>query len=65
MPDFLNKFADSTDEDGKLAFTNSRSGLIVALVRSHTNIAIIMWLTKLVAVHWNLAGCSDRCTNFR
>jgi SP family sugar:H+ symporter-like MFS transporter len=34
MPDFLNKFADQTNEDGKRAFSNWKSGLIVALVIS-------------------------------
>jgi SP family sugar:H+ symporter-like MFS transporter len=33
MPDFLEKFSDVTKPDGSLAFSNSRSGLIVALVR--------------------------------
>jgi MFS transporter, SP family, sugar:H+ symporter len=34
MPDFLRKFADTTDaETGEPAFTNGRSGTIVALVR--------------------------------
>jgi hypothetical protein len=32
MPDFLEKFADQTDADGKLKFSNWKSGLIVALV---------------------------------
>lgn len=32
MPDFLEKFADQTDDQGALKFSNSRSGLIVALV---------------------------------
>jgi hypothetical protein len=32
MPDFLNRFADQKDENGKLAFSNWKSGLIVALV---------------------------------
>lgn len=33
MEDFLKRFADTTDpETGKLAFTNGRSGTIVALV---------------------------------
>lgn len=32
MPDFLNEFADETNAEGKLAFSNWRSGLIVALV---------------------------------
>jgi len=31
MPNFLGRFAD-TEKDGKLAFTNGRSGTIVALV---------------------------------
>lgn len=32
MPDFLEKFADQTDAEGKLSFSNWKSGLIVALV---------------------------------
>jgi SP family sugar:H+ symporter-like MFS transporter len=36
MPDFLNKFADKTDETGKLAFSNWKSGLIVALACPNT-----------------------------
>jgi SP family sugar:H+ symporter-like MFS transporter len=35
MPDFLTRFSDTTDpETGDLAFSNGRSGTIVALVRS-------------------------------
>jgi SP family sugar:H+ symporter-like MFS transporter len=44
MPDFLEKFSDSTKENGDLKFSNVRSGLIVALVclttlrnKEHTN----------------------------
>jgi SP family sugar:H+ symporter-like MFS transporter len=33
MPDFLERFADQTDENGNLSFSNWKSGLIVALVR--------------------------------
>jgi SP family sugar:H+ symporter-like MFS transporter len=32
MPDFLEQFADETDGEGNLAFSNWKSGLIVALV---------------------------------
>jgi SP family sugar:H+ symporter-like MFS transporter len=40
MPDFLEKFSDQTKENGSLAFSNVRSGLIVALVclNTHRNI---------------------------
>jgi SP family sugar:H+ symporter-like MFS transporter len=37
MPDFLEKFHDVTKPDGSLAFSNSRSGLIVALVRLYAH----------------------------
>jgi hypothetical protein len=38
MPDFLNRFADQTDpETGRRAFSNWKSGLIVALVSHSTS----------------------------
>jgi hypothetical protein len=45
MPDFLNKFADQTDADGKLSFSDWKSGLIVALVWTLPEQSL-QWLTK-------------------
>jgi SP family sugar:H+ symporter-like MFS transporter len=59
MPDFLEKFADR-GPDGTLAFSNWKSGLIVALVCSDTLQGRLHILTVSLAFHRNTDGCTHR-----
>lgn len=61
MPDFLQKFADQTSADGSLAFSNVRSGLIVALLSVGTLIGALIaapisdkFGRKYSIIFWNL-----------
>lgn len=64
MPNFLESFADSTDGKGGLAFTNTRSGLIVALLSIGTLIGALIaapvsdkFGRKYSIVFWNIIFC--------
>jgi SP family sugar:H+ symporter-like MFS transporter len=64
MPDFLEKFADNTNEDGKLAFSNWRSGLIVALLSIGTLMGALIaapisdkFGRKYSIIFWNIVFC--------
>lgn len=47
MPDFLRRFADTTDPDtGGPAFTNGRSGTIVALVSARMLLSSLLYLIR-------------------
>lgn len=59
MPDFLERFADQTDRDGNLRFSNWKSGLIVALVRYKHSTDNKSKLTLAVVVYWYPSGCFD------
>ncbi|KAI4615534.1 uncharacterized protein J4E87_008992 [Alternaria ethzedia] len=65
MPDFLNKFADQTDpETGERAFSNWKSGLIVALLSIGTLMGALIaapiadkFGRKYSIVFWNIIFC--------
>ncbi|KAF2013767.1 general substrate transporter [Aaosphaeria arxii CBS 175.79] len=65
MPDFLRRFHDKVDpETGKLAFSNARSGTIVALLSIGTLIGAIVaapiadkFGRKLSITFWNIVFC--------
>jgi SP family sugar:H+ symporter-like MFS transporter len=65
MPDFLERFADTTDpKTGGLAFTNPRSGCIVALLSIGTMIGALIaapvadkFGRKRSIVFWNIVFC--------
>ena len=65
MPDFLNKFADQTDpETGGPAFSNWKSGLIVALLSIGTLMGALIaapiadkFGRKYSIVFWNIIFC--------
>ena len=70
MPDFLNKFADQTDpETGGRAFSNWKSGLIVALLSIGTLMGALIaapiadkFGRKYSIVFWNIIFCIGRRT---
>ncbi|KAL6707977.1 hexose transporter hxt5 [Coniothyrium glycines] len=64
MPNFLGKFADETAENGEPAFSNVRSGLIVALLSIGTLIGALIaapvsdkFGRKYSIVFWNIVFC--------
>lgn len=64
MPDFLDKFADQQNADGAPAFSNVRSGLIVALLSIGTLVGALIaapisdkFGRKYSIVFWNLIFC--------
>ncbi|KAF2035340.1 general substrate transporter [Setomelanomma holmii] len=64
MPDFLERFADETDADGNLKFSNWKSGLIVALLSIGTLIGALIaapvsdkFGRKYSIVFWNIVFC--------
>ncbi|KAJ4308126.1 hexose transporter hxt5 [Neodidymelliopsis sp. IMI 364377] len=64
MPDFLAKFADDQNQDGSLAFSHPRSGLIVALLSIGTLIGALIaapisdkFGRKYSIVFWNIIFC--------
>lgn len=63
MPDFLEKFADETDGQGGLKFSNSRSGLIVALVCAIPFVSFCLKTNNLIAVHRHPVGSFNCCAH--
>ncbi|KAH7085159.1 general substrate transporter [Paraphoma chrysanthemicola] len=64
MPDFLEQFADETNEDGGLAFSNWKSGLIVALLSIGTLMGALIaapisdkFGRKYSIIFWNIIFC--------
>ncbi|OAK96052.1 general substrate transporter [Phaeosphaeriaceae sp. SRC1lsM3a] len=64
MPDFLEKFADQTDAEGKLSFSNWKSGLIVALLSIGTLMGALIaapvadkFGRKYTIIFWNIVFC--------
>ncbi|KAF1939779.1 general substrate transporter [Clathrospora elynae] len=64
MPDFLDRFADKRNEKGELAFSNWKSGLIVALLSIGTLMGALIaapiadkFGRKYSIVFWNIIFC--------